>query len=147
MFLRLRYQHGIGVHCSRSKKLGRGVFICSLLTRPTGGFRAEYSFCYTLDAEIRRDPNREIGYWITDVWDTNADLWETKKNAQDDRLSKGWQTTDYTKGKQNKTQLADALRMTLQRTLQTQCSTTESAETMQGIQQHPDVPEEAVVVS
>ncbi|GKC89534.1 reverse transcriptase domain-containing protein [Tanacetum coccineum] len=36
--------------------------------RPTGGFRADYGFVGTLDAEIRRDPDREIGYGITDVW-------------------------------------------------------------------------------
>ncbi|GJR47293.1 hypothetical protein Tco_1315396 [Tanacetum coccineum] len=36
--------------------------------RPTGGFRADYGFVGTLDAEIRRDPNREISYGITDVW-------------------------------------------------------------------------------
>ncbi|GJZ26723.1 hypothetical protein Tco_0570976 [Tanacetum coccineum] len=36
--------------------------------RPTGGFRPDYGFVGTLDSEIRRDPNREIGYWITDVW-------------------------------------------------------------------------------
>ncbi|GJY58248.1 hypothetical protein Tco_0458140 [Tanacetum coccineum] len=36
--------------------------------RPTGGFRADYGFVGTLDAEIRRDPDMEIGYGITDVW-------------------------------------------------------------------------------
>ncbi|GKC29478.1 hypothetical protein Tco_1036772 [Tanacetum coccineum] len=36
--------------------------------RPTGDFRVDYGFVGTLDAEIRRDPNREIGYWIIDVW-------------------------------------------------------------------------------
>ncbi|GJZ78994.1 hypothetical protein Tco_0643831 [Tanacetum coccineum] len=36
--------------------------------RPTGGFRADYGFFGTLDAEIRRDPDREIGYGITDIW-------------------------------------------------------------------------------
>ncbi|GKB91714.1 hypothetical protein Tco_0963986, partial [Tanacetum coccineum] len=36
--------------------------------RPTGGFRADYGFVGTLDAEIRRDPNMEISYGITDVW-------------------------------------------------------------------------------
>nr|GEU47198.1 hypothetical protein [Tanacetum cinerariifolium] len=44
--------------------------------RPTGGFRADYGFVGTLDAEIRRDPDIEIGYGITDVWDDpdeNAD--------------------------------------------------------------------------
>ncbi|GJS73063.1 putative reverse transcriptase domain-containing protein [Tanacetum coccineum] len=37
--------------------------------RPTGGFRADYGFVGTLDAEIRRDPDREIGYGITDIWE------------------------------------------------------------------------------
>ncbi|GJS91730.1 hypothetical protein Tco_0774366 [Tanacetum coccineum] len=36
--------------------------------RPTGSFRADYGFVGTLDAEIRRGPDREIGYGITDVW-------------------------------------------------------------------------------
>ncbi|GKC29806.1 hypothetical protein Tco_1037100, partial [Tanacetum coccineum] len=36
--------------------------------RSTGGFRADYGFVGTLDAEIRRDPDREVGYGITDVW-------------------------------------------------------------------------------
>ncbi|GKE65908.1 hypothetical protein Tco_1520069 [Tanacetum coccineum] len=37
--------------------------------RPTGGFRADYGFVATLDAEIRRDPERDVGYGITDTWD------------------------------------------------------------------------------
>ncbi|GJW93461.1 putative reverse transcriptase domain-containing protein [Tanacetum coccineum] len=36
--------------------------------RSTEGFRANYGFVGTLDAEIRCDPNREVGYRITDVW-------------------------------------------------------------------------------
>ncbi|GJX43909.1 hypothetical protein Tco_0260585 [Tanacetum coccineum] len=36
--------------------------------RPTRGFRADYGFVGTLDAEIRHDPDREIGYGITNVW-------------------------------------------------------------------------------
>ncbi|GJS54193.1 hypothetical protein Tco_0627555 [Tanacetum coccineum] len=40
----------------------------ALTARPTSGFRADYGFVGTLDAEIRRDPDREIGYGITDVW-------------------------------------------------------------------------------
>ncbi|GKE78892.1 hypothetical protein Tco_1545012, partial [Tanacetum coccineum] len=38
------------------------------ITRPTGGIRADYGFVGTLDAEIRRDPDRKISYGITDVW-------------------------------------------------------------------------------
>ncbi|GKA14882.1 hypothetical protein Tco_0694528 [Tanacetum coccineum] len=34
--------------------------------RHTGGFRADYGFVGTLDAKIRRDMDREIGYGITD---------------------------------------------------------------------------------
>nr|GEX84926.1 putative reverse transcriptase domain-containing protein [Tanacetum cinerariifolium] len=37
--------------------------------RSTRGFRADYGFVGTLDVEIRRDPDREIGYKITDVWE------------------------------------------------------------------------------
>ncbi|GJT62697.1 putative reverse transcriptase domain-containing protein [Tanacetum coccineum] len=37
--------------------------------RPTGGFRADYGFVGTLDAEIRRDLDRDVGYGITDTWD------------------------------------------------------------------------------
>ncbi|GJV52911.1 hypothetical protein Tco_1448652 [Tanacetum coccineum] len=36
--------------------------------RPTGGFRANYGFVATLDREIRRDPERDVGYGITDTW-------------------------------------------------------------------------------
>ncbi|GKD75937.1 hypothetical protein Tco_1334219, partial [Tanacetum coccineum] len=36
--------------------------------RPTRGFRADYCFVGTLDAKIRRDLDREIGYGITDIW-------------------------------------------------------------------------------
>nr|GEV05277.1 Gag-Pol polyprotein [Tanacetum cinerariifolium] len=45
--------------------------------RPTGGFRADYYFVGTLDAKIRRDPKREIGYGITNIWeDPNEIAWE-----------------------------------------------------------------------
>ncbi|GKD87246.1 hypothetical protein Tco_1358400 [Tanacetum coccineum] len=37
--------------------------------RPTRGFRADYGFVGTLDDEIRRGPEREVGYGITDTWD------------------------------------------------------------------------------
>ncbi|GJU18107.1 hypothetical protein Tco_1146073 [Tanacetum coccineum] len=37
--------------------------------RPIRGFRADYGFVGTLDAEIRHDLEREIGYGITYTWD------------------------------------------------------------------------------
>ncbi|GJS36489.1 hypothetical protein Tco_0534871 [Tanacetum coccineum] len=39
------------------------------VTRPAGGLRADYSFVATMDREIKRDPEREVGYGITDSWD------------------------------------------------------------------------------
>ncbi|GKE76342.1 hypothetical protein Tco_1542462, partial [Tanacetum coccineum] len=37
--------------------------------RPTGGFRVDYGFVGTFDDEIRRDPERYVGYGIIDTWD------------------------------------------------------------------------------
>nr|GEW20718.1 retrotransposon protein, putative, Ty3-gypsy subclass [Tanacetum cinerariifolium] len=44
--------------------------------RPTGGFGANYGFVGTLDVEIRRDPDKEIGYGITDVWEDPNEIAE-----------------------------------------------------------------------
>nr|GFB47963.1 hypothetical protein [Tanacetum cinerariifolium] len=41
----------------------------SAAARPAGGFRADYGFVVTVDREIMRDPEREVGYGITDSWD------------------------------------------------------------------------------
>ncbi|GKB07729.1 hypothetical protein Tco_0836013 [Tanacetum coccineum] len=37
--------------------------------RPAGGLRADYGFIATIDNEIRRDPERDVGYRIMDLWD------------------------------------------------------------------------------
>ncbi|GKE59817.1 hypothetical protein Tco_1510184 [Tanacetum coccineum] len=37
--------------------------------RPAGGLRVDYGFVATMDREIRRDPERDVGYGITDSWD------------------------------------------------------------------------------
>ncbi|GJX73986.1 hypothetical protein Tco_0312581 [Tanacetum coccineum] len=44
--------------------------------RPTGGFRSNYGFVGTLDAEIRRSLDREIGYRITDIWEDPDEIAE-----------------------------------------------------------------------
>nr|GFC54503.1 hypothetical protein [Tanacetum cinerariifolium] len=48
--------------------------------RPTGGFRADYGFVATVDREIMRDPEREVGYGITDSWD---EIMETLQGSPD----------------------------------------------------------------
>ncbi|GKC97400.1 hypothetical protein Tco_1167675 [Tanacetum coccineum] len=40
----------------------------AVVARQTRRFRADYGFVGTLDADFRRDPDREVGYRITDVW-------------------------------------------------------------------------------
>ncbi|GKA56661.1 hypothetical protein Tco_0755733 [Tanacetum coccineum] len=37
--------------------------------RPTRGLRADYGFVATIDREIMRDLERDVGYGITDTWD------------------------------------------------------------------------------
>ncbi|GJY19041.1 hypothetical protein Tco_0390532 [Tanacetum coccineum] len=41
----------------------------SATARSAGGIRADYGFVATIDREIRHDPEREVGYGITDSWD------------------------------------------------------------------------------
>nr|GFC80615.1 hypothetical protein [Tanacetum cinerariifolium] len=41
----------------------------AVAARPAGGLRADYGFVATMDREIMRDPEREVGYGITDSWD------------------------------------------------------------------------------
>ncbi|GJT13872.1 hypothetical protein Tco_0860914 [Tanacetum coccineum] len=36
--------------------------------RPAGGLRADYGFVSTIDREIRRNLERDVGYGITDTW-------------------------------------------------------------------------------
>nr|GEV07668.1 hypothetical protein [Tanacetum cinerariifolium] len=40
----------------------------SAAARPAGGLRADYGFVATMDREIKRDPERDVGYGITDSW-------------------------------------------------------------------------------
>ncbi|GKD31191.1 hypothetical protein Tco_1241969, partial [Tanacetum coccineum] len=39
------------------------------VARPAGGLRSDYGFVATMDREIRRDLERDVGYRITDTWD------------------------------------------------------------------------------
>nr|GEZ12478.1 reverse transcriptase domain-containing protein [Tanacetum cinerariifolium] len=50
--------------------------------RPAGGFRADYDFVVIVDREIMRDPEREVGYGITDSWD---EIVETLQGAPTER--------------------------------------------------------------
>nr|GEW46055.1 hypothetical protein [Tanacetum cinerariifolium] len=66
---------------------------CAPTSRPTRGFRADYGFVGTLDAEIRRDPNRKIGYGITDVWEDPDEI--AKEIPTNDVAESGTRMTDF----------------------------------------------------
>ncbi|GJV03735.1 hypothetical protein Tco_1337304 [Tanacetum coccineum] len=59
----------------------------------TGGFRADYSFVGTLDVEIRRKPDREVGYGITDVWVNPDEI--TEEIPVTDMAKLGQRMTDF----------------------------------------------------
>nr|GEX66605.1 reverse transcriptase domain-containing protein [Tanacetum cinerariifolium] len=60
---------------------------------PTGGFRAYYGFVGTLDAEIRRELDKEIGYGITDVWEDPDEI--TKEIPAIDVAELSQRMTDF----------------------------------------------------
>ncbi|GJV29667.1 putative reverse transcriptase domain-containing protein [Tanacetum coccineum] len=61
--------------------------------RPTGGFRVDYGFVATLDMEFRRDPERYVGYGITNTWD---EMLEDMSGALvTDETELGWRMTNF----------------------------------------------------
>nr|GFC41831.1 hypothetical protein [Tanacetum cinerariifolium] len=54
--------------------------------RPAGGFRADYGFVAAVDKEIMRDPEREVGYEITDPWDEIAETLQGTPVSTDTEL-------------------------------------------------------------
>nr|GEX22040.1 copia protein [Tanacetum cinerariifolium] len=54
--------------------------------RPAGGFRAHYGFVATVDREITRDPEREVGYGITDSWDEIVETLQGEPVSTDTEL-------------------------------------------------------------
>nr|GEZ48675.1 reverse transcriptase domain-containing protein [Tanacetum cinerariifolium] len=51
--------------------------------RPAGGFRADYGFVATVDREIMPDPEREVGYGITDPEPDNSGVRRTERAARE----------------------------------------------------------------
>nr|GEU68971.1 putative reverse transcriptase domain-containing protein [Tanacetum cinerariifolium] len=60
---------------------------------PTRGFKADYGFVSTLDAEIRCDPDREIAYGIIDVWEDPNEIVEEIPTTNVAKL--GQRMTDF----------------------------------------------------
>ncbi|GJY08597.1 hypothetical protein Tco_0375651 [Tanacetum coccineum] len=58
------------------------------IARPLRGFRADYGFVATMDMEIVRDLERDIGYGITDTWDEILDIDEIYVRLDDEQTER-----------------------------------------------------------
>ncbi|GKF20116.1 hypothetical protein Tco_0068754, partial [Tanacetum coccineum] len=56
------------------------------VARPTGGPRADYGFIASMDREIRHDPDRDVGYGITDSWDEIVEALQRTPDSTDTEL-------------------------------------------------------------
>nr|GFB35582.1 hypothetical protein [Tanacetum cinerariifolium] len=57
----------LGITLAPGYKVGESSSAAA--ARPAGGLREDYGFVATMDREIMRNPEREVGYGITDSWD------------------------------------------------------------------------------
>ncbi|GKC38178.1 hypothetical protein Tco_1050562 [Tanacetum coccineum] len=90
--------------------------------RPTGGFRRDYGFVATLDDEIRRDPEREVGYRIIDTWDEMVEATQEVMALRTTVLAQQAGIRDLRAAdRARQAQLVETL--TLMRTLQTHVTT------------------------
>ncbi|GKD26927.1 hypothetical protein Tco_1233141 [Tanacetum coccineum] len=62
-------QKRLGIALGPAYKVRESSFAAA--ARPAGGLRADYGFVATMDREIRCDPERDVGYRITNSQDTN----------------------------------------------------------------------------
>ncbi|GKB28760.1 hypothetical protein Tco_0868161, partial [Tanacetum coccineum] len=115
--------------------------------RPAGGLRADYGFVATMDREIRRDPERDVRYGITDLWD---EIVETLQGHQMSR--EAWvgsmRASDLTRAEvmslrttMRQRQLTEALKLV--KSLQTQMAELQRQQVPAKNPTQPELPEEA----
>nr|GFD35540.1 hypothetical protein [Tanacetum cinerariifolium] len=57
------------IHIALGPRYKVGESSSAAAARPAGGLRVDYGFVATVDREIVHDPERKVGYGITDSWD------------------------------------------------------------------------------
>nr|GFA19531.1 hypothetical protein [Tanacetum cinerariifolium] len=73
---------------SASRREGRPESSSAAAARPAGGFRVNYGFVTTIDREIMCDPEREVGYGITDSWDEIVETLQGAPVSNDTKLGR-----------------------------------------------------------
>ncbi|GJZ76714.1 hypothetical protein Tco_0641386 [Tanacetum coccineum] len=77
----------LGIALGPRYEVGESSFAAAA-ARPAGGLRVDYGFVATMDREIRRDPEREVGYGITDSWDEIVETLEGAPVSTDMELGR-----------------------------------------------------------
>ncbi|GJR28310.1 putative reverse transcriptase domain-containing protein [Tanacetum coccineum] len=78
-------QKRLGIAIGPGYEVGESSSVAA--ARPAGGLRADYGFVATMDREIRRDLEREVGYGITDS-DRRAHAYTRHQMETEARLSR-----------------------------------------------------------
>nr|GEY31487.1 hypothetical protein [Tanacetum cinerariifolium] len=73
-------QKRLGIALGPRYEVGESSSVAA--ARPAGGLRADYGFVATMDREIMRDPEREVGYGITDSWDEIVGLYREHQDRR-----------------------------------------------------------------
>ncbi|GJV38139.1 hypothetical protein Tco_1410616 [Tanacetum coccineum] len=76
----------LGIALSPGYKVGESSYAAA--ARPARGLSADYGFVAIMDREIRRDPEREVGYGITDSWDEILDTLQGEPISTDIELGR-----------------------------------------------------------
>ncbi|GKA43830.1 hypothetical protein Tco_0736554 [Tanacetum coccineum] len=74
----------LGIALSPRYEVGESSYAAA--ARPARGLRADYGFVATMDKEIRRDPERDVRYGITDSWDEIVDTLQEAPISTDTEL-------------------------------------------------------------
>ncbi|GKC89340.1 hypothetical protein Tco_1149989, partial [Tanacetum coccineum] len=77
-------QKRLGIAIGPGYKVGESSSAAA--ARLAGGLRADYGFVATMDREIMRDPEREVGYGITDSWDKIVETLQGAPVSTDTKL-------------------------------------------------------------
>ncbi|GJV24315.1 hypothetical protein Tco_1377010 [Tanacetum coccineum] len=78
----------LGIALGPTYEVGESSF--AIADRPAGGLRADYDFVATMDREIRRDPERDVRYGITDSQDTDEIYTRLDDEQSGRQLLVGW---------------------------------------------------------
>ncbi|GKE99816.1 hypothetical protein Tco_0023167 [Tanacetum coccineum] len=79
-------QKRLGITLGLAYEIGESS--AAATARLAGGLRADYGFVATMNREIKRDPERDVGYGITDSWDEIVETLQGAPASTDTELGR-----------------------------------------------------------